>query len=69
MHMGCGGLSGAIAAFAATPFDVIKTRLQVQQYHSRTNELAPAEHNVRTMFRHILQESGWRGLWRGASVR
>ena len=66
--MGCGAISGAIGALTATPLDVIKTRLQVQTYHSKSGEARPEAYSIRTMFRSILKQDGWIGLFKGAQV-
>lgn len=57
-----GALSGMIAAVLTTPFDVAKTRRQVdldQPVHTRMVDLMRA----------IVREEGYRGLWRGLTAR
>ncbi|KAG0303426.1 hypothetical protein BGZ98_006665 [Dissophora globulifera] len=57
-----GALSGMIAATLTTPFDVAKTRRQVdlnQPVHTQMSKLMQA----------IVQEEGYRGLWRGLTAR
>ncbi|KAF9337889.1 hypothetical protein BG006_001876 [Podila minutissima] len=57
-----GALSGMIAAVLTTPFDVAKTRRQVdlnQPVHTRMIDLMRA----------IVREEGYRGLWRGLTAR
>lgn len=36
VQLGAGGIAGGIAAAATTPFDVVKTRLQLEGVHSAT---------------------------------
>ncbi|KAG0020091.1 hypothetical protein BGZ82_011694 [Podila clonocystis] len=57
-----GALSGMIAAVLTTPFDVAKTRRQVdldQPVHTKMIDLMRA----------IVREEGYRGLWRGLTAR
>ncbi|KAF9181721.1 hypothetical protein BGZ51_001184 [Haplosporangium sp. Z 767] len=57
-----GALSGMTAAILTTPFDVAKTRRQVdlmQPHHTRMASLMKA----------IVREEGFRGLWRGLTAR
>lgn len=53
-----GGLSGAIAAGAVTPTDVVKTRLQVAGGKERYG-------NARNAYRIILKEEGIKALYKG----
>ncbi|KAF9914157.1 hypothetical protein BX616_008852 [Lobosporangium transversale] len=57
-----GAISGMVAATLTTPFDVAKTRRQVdisQPVHTKTLSLMKA----------ILREEGFNGLWRGLTAR
>lgn len=36
VQLGAGGIAGGLAAAATTPFDVVKTRLQLEGVHSAT---------------------------------
>jgi hypothetical protein len=64
--MGSACLSGGIAAFATCPFDVVKTRLQVQGGGSFYDE--PYKGFVHA-FKKIYQEEGIRGFFKGAIPR
>ncbi|KAF9972333.1 hypothetical protein BGZ73_004570 [Actinomortierella ambigua] len=57
-----GALSGMNAAILTTPFDVAKTRRQVD-----LNE--PAHHRMWPLMRAIVREEGFPGLWRGLTAR
>ena len=54
-------LSGSISNAIATPFDVLKVRLQ----SSAAKELVKQETNVVRRFHDIFAREGYRGLWRG----
>ncbi|KAK3154842.1 hypothetical protein QOZ80_2BG0195770 [Eleusine coracana subsp. coracana] len=60
----CGGLAGSTAALFTTPFDVVKTRLQLQAL-SPSSKYEGVLHALREIF---LQE-GFRGLYRGLTPR
>ncbi|KAF9094476.1 hypothetical protein BGX23_002074 [Mortierella sp. AD031] len=57
-----GALSGMIAATLTTPFDVAKTRRQVDL-------LQPVHTKMFSLMRAIVAEEGYRGLWRGLTAR
>ncbi|KAG0048911.1 hypothetical protein BGZ83_006205 [Gryganskiella cystojenkinii] len=57
-----GALSGMFAATLTTPFDVAKTRRQVDL-------LQPVHTKMFSLMRAIVQEEGYRGLWRGLTAR
>ncbi|GJJ74273.1 solute carrier family 25, member 39/40 [Entomortierella parvispora] len=57
-----GALSGMFAATVTTPFDVAKTRRQVDL-------LQPVHTKMFGLMRAIVQEEGYRGLWRGLTAR
>lgn len=65
-----GATSGAFAATITTPFDVIKTRRQVQQY-AATSEKGGVHGSSSTLevFRHIARQEGLAGLFAGLSTR
>ena len=80
-YLTAGALSGALAAAATTPIDVIKTRLNTQglrRAKASKGELGAAPQNYRVRYqtsldaiRAVLREHGTRGFWRGVgpSVR
>ncbi|MGH0140843.1 UNVERIFIED_CONTAM: hypothetical protein FKN15_004215 [Acipenser sinensis] len=59
-----GAIAGVPAASLVTPADVIKTRLQVAARAGQTTYSG-----VIDCFRKILQEEGFRALWKGAGAR
>ncbi|XP_066544430.1 calcium-binding mitochondrial carrier protein Aralar1 [Amia ocellicauda] len=59
-----GAIAGIPAASLVTPADVIKTRLQVAARAGQTTYSG-----VIDCFRKILQEEGFRALWKGAGAR
>eukprot|EP00931_Biecheleriopsis_adriatica_P086812 TRINITY_DN61396_c0_g1_i1.p1 TRINITY_DN61396_c0_g1~~TRINITY_DN61396_c0_g1_i1.p1 ORF type:complete len:330 (+),score=72.35 TRINITY_DN61396_c0_g1_i1:86-1075(+) len=73
----CAGISGAIAAAATSPLDVLKTRLQTQGLSAAavpavpsTAAVSPAsQQGMFTTFLAILREGGVRGLFRGVGPR
>ena len=55
-NVAAGSLSGALAAWASNPIDLIKTRMQSKENPHRSSA---------AVVRHILKEDGVRGLWAG----
>ena len=55
-NVAAGSLSGALAAWASNPIDLLKTRLQSKENPHKTSA---------AVVRHIIKEDGVRGLWRG----
>lgn len=55
-NIAAGSLSGALAAWASNPIDLIKTRLQSKENPHRTST---------AVVKSIVQTDGVRGLWRG----
>ncbi|MBN3326407.1 CMC1 protein, partial [Atractosteus spatula] len=62
--LAAGAIAGVPAASLVTPADVIKTRLQVAARAGQTTYTG-----VIDCFRKILQEEGFRALWKGAGAR
>lgn len=60
----CGGFAGSTAALCTTPFDVVKTRVQLQA-------LSPVSKydGVLHALKEIFQQEGLHGLFRGLSPR
>jgi len=56
-----GGISGALAGFSTTPFDVVKTRIMTEQN--------TATRSMRQAFAAVLKEEGPSGLFAGAGPR
>jgi solute carrier family 25, member 39/40 len=66
-----GALSGMVAAFSTTPFDVAKTRRQMEistMYESSIIETSK-EKSVIKLLRMIYSKEGLQGLFKGSSVR
>ena len=57
-----GGLAGACAAIFVSPFDVLKTRLQIQNTDSSKH---PLYRGILGSLRRVFREEGYRGLFRG----
>ena len=76
-----GAVSGAVAAFVTTPFDVGKTRQQVfhhagdeleastTQAASKAGQKLPEQLNMPRFLAHIFREEGISGLFRGWTAR
>lgn len=71
VHFLSGFVSGGVAAAATNPLDVIKTRLQVQDYYSKGGECgeAPKYTTVRAMAKGIVRDEGWAALGKGVVPR
>mmetsp|Transcript_13228 Transcript_13228/g.37577 ORF Transcript_13228/g.37577 Transcript_13228/m.37577 type:complete len:439 (-) Transcript_13228:93-1409(-) len=73
LHILSGTVAGATAGFLTTPIDVVKTRLQIQNFHGRqqsTNTVGVHVHSgFREMASAIYREEGWRGFTRGCVPR
>lgn len=55
-----GSISGAFAAGLTTPLDVLKTRIMLAR-----REVGATRSGASQIWRQILQDEGWRGLFRG----
>lgn len=62
-----GATSGSVAAVATHPFDLIKTRLQVQTKSS--NRHSGKGSRTISALRSIVRDEGWQGMFRGLSPR
>jgi hypothetical protein len=62
-----GAVSGAVAATVTTPFDVVKTRMQIQLYKMR--HLPDAQAEVMPMIHRIVAEEGASGMFAGLGAR
>ena len=59
VHVVAGGLAGSVAAIITNPLDILKTKLQVD----------PAAKNLRSVFRALRKEHGYRGFAVGMGPR
>nr|XP_024217255.1 calcium-binding mitochondrial carrier protein Aralar1 isoform X2 [Halyomorpha halys] len=59
-----GVIAGVLAASLSTPFDVVKTRLQVKPRKGQTTYKGIAD-----TFRKLWREEGWTAFWKGTGVR
>ncbi|CAH1408257.1 unnamed protein product [Nezara viridula] len=59
-----GLIAGVPAASIATPFDVVKTRLQVKPRPGQTTYSG-----LRDAFKKVWREEGWTAFWKGAGAR
>lgn len=64
-HLLAGGLGGGLTSVLATPFDVVKVRMQTKIYATEANPFPSMLHVLRATVR----DAGWQGLWRGAVAR
>ncbi|KAG2392347.1 hypothetical protein C9374_012599 [Naegleria lovaniensis] len=55
-----GGTAGGVAACLSNPIDVVKTRLQTSMSFRG---------GFLSMFRHVMQQEGWRGFFKGVTPR
>jgi solute carrier family 25 protein 39/40 len=62
-----GALSGMVAAFVTTPYDVGKTRRQIS--HSRGEEIGARPMSMPKVLLEIYREGGLQGLWKGCVPR
>lgn len=62
--MSAAAVSGSISAMICNPFDLLKTRLQLDATHARGASAGGAI----AMASEIFREEGLRGLWRGTGV-
>lgn len=68
-HFLSGFVSGGVAAAVTNPLDVIKTRLQVQDYYSKGAGARPRYTTVRAMAKGLVRDEGWAALGKGVVVR
>eukprot|EP01095_Lingulamoeba_sp_RSL-Kostka_P001137 TRINITY_DN115_c4_g1_i1.p1 TRINITY_DN115_c4_g1~~TRINITY_DN115_c4_g1_i1.p1 ORF type:complete len:352 (+),score=54.93 TRINITY_DN115_c4_g1_i1:98-1153(+) len=74
IHIICGTFSGGLAALITNPIDVIKTKLQVQDYYSKhdikeKNLLRPKYKSTLSMAKGILKEEGILAFSKGVLPR
>lgn len=62
-HFVGGTIAGAVAAFATTPMDVLKTHRQ------RSVSMSNGHESMRRCAEHVWREEGWRGFFRGVGPR
>ncbi|KAJ1939140.1 Carrier protein, mitochondrial [Linderina pennispora] len=63
-----GAASGIVAAIITTPFDVAKTRRQIEQ-HANPKSHVSQHRTFASMLRHIVAKEGLRGLFAGLAPR
>ncbi|KAI8866389.1 mitochondrial carrier [Ramicandelaber brevisporus] len=65
-----GASSGIIAAIATNPFDVAKTRRQIDLSRARTlGYVSPAAAGTLPLMQHMIATEGWMSLYRGIAPR
>ncbi|KAG7562877.1 hypothetical protein FFLO_01706 [Filobasidium floriforme] len=67
-HLASGGLSGLASAIALQPLDLIKTRLQQGvdvKAGGHASGIKGKGREIIPTVRLVVQEEGWRGLWKG----
>lgn len=64
--LGASMTSGAVSAFICNPFDLLKTRLQLDGSHARGTGAGGG--GALAMASSIVREEGLTGLWRGTSI-
>ena len=64
-HLLAGGLGGGLTAALATPFDVIKVRMQTKVYATAADPFP----SMPTVWRKTVAEAGWSALTRSAFTR
>jgi solute carrier family 25 iron transporter 28/37 len=60
-HLICGAGAGMIGGLVSNPFDVVKTRVQTQEFENF--------HTVKQVARQIYSENGWKSFMTGVSAR
>ena len=63
--LGAASISGAISAMICNPFDLLKTRLQLDGNHARGTASAGGAISMAST---IVREEGLKGLWRGTGI-
>ena len=62
-----GALSGLASCVLLQPFDLLKTRLQQLDHHSRSPQYTSRTAKLVSITQDILRTNGYRGLWRGTT--
>ncbi|KAJ3270874.1 hypothetical protein HDV01_007345 [Terramyces sp. JEL0728] len=60
-----GGLSGAVVSYVLTPVELLKCRLQMQDYLPELAAGGKRHRGALSLFRHIIRNEGVSGLYRG----
>jgi len=66
--MNAGFASGAIAAVICNPFDLVKTRLQLEATHAHGSTAEGAGSGAVAVIMSAVRKEGWRSLWAGTQV-
>jgi len=66
-HFSAGGISSFVAAIVLQPLDVLKTRLQEEKHHGKTEKLKNFTrlYDVTAFIRRQYQKEGLISFWRG----
>ncbi|KAJ3312111.1 hypothetical protein HDV04_003365 [Boothiomyces sp. JEL0838] len=60
-----GGLSGAVVSYVLTPVELLKCRLQMQDYLPELASSGKRHHGALSLFKHIVRSEGISGLYKG----
>jgi len=70
IHLTAGSIAGALAVLASHPFDLVKTRLQIQKHNMNSNSQVDVKYrSTFTALKLIIREEGWLALKKGMSAR
>lgn len=76
-RLACGAVAGLLGQASCYPLDVVRRRMQTEDLHPAREAVQsgasgraaePARRGVAQVVREVLQENGWRGLYKGLSM-